>query len=319
MIEPRELLDEYLDGLLPEPEHARVERALETDAELRAELERARRFAGMLQALSQPVAHGAARARAERSRGRLVMLMVAATAAAALLLWLRSPVVDPLAEELSADWRAFGDRLAVMALERREGRAPRIGLSDLDVPPAKAFGRVYGAALDRMGVELDDPTRARAERLVRSHFTAMRSMPGGVAGEWKRSESALEVYRGLRTDAGREAADVFYDVFRPGLVDDATVFRVAGGRDSLVRVLRDRGQYLRDYEEACRRLERRYGAETLAVVMNRLAPDDALTLRRLAGWRRARCRLVDSRRPLPRRGRSRCRSALCLARFVGPV
>jgi len=276
MIEPRELLDEYLDGLLPEPEHARVERALETDAELRAELERTRRFARMLQALSQP----AAQKRTHRPRGRLVMLMVAATAAAALLLWLRSPVVDPLAEELSADWRAFGDRLAVMALERREGRAPRIGLSDLDVPPAKAFGRVYGAALDRMGVELDGPTRSRAERLVRSHFTAMRSMPGGVAGEWRRSESALDVYRGLRTDAGREAADVFYDVFRPGLVDDATVFRVAGGRDSLVRVLRDRGQYLRDYEEACRQLERRYGAETLAVVMNRLAPDDARFSRR---------------------------------------
>ena len=277
MIEPRELLDEHLDGLLPDAERARVERAVQTDPELRAELERAREFAGMLGSLAEPVALAHT---ARRPRGTLVALVLATAAAAALLVWLGSPVVDPLVQELDRDWRTFGQRLAQMALERREDRAPRIGLSDLDVPPAKAFGRVYGAALDHMGVDLDDATRVQAERLVRDHFTAMRSMPGGVVGEWKRSQSALGVYRSLREGAGRAAADAFYDVFRPGLVDSATVFRVQGGHESLVRVLRGRREYLADYEEACRTLERRYGSETLAVVMNRLAPDDARYSRR---------------------------------------
>ena len=48
----------------------------------------------------------------------------------------------------------------------------------------------------------------------------------------------------------------------------------SGGELNLQRVLRDRGKYLAAYERACRQLERRYGADTLAMVMNRLAPDD---------------------------------------------
>jgi len=139
------------------------------------------------------------------------------------------------------------------------------------VPPAKAFGRVYTAGLDALGIQLDNATRATTKRMVRSHFMAARAIPDGVEGEWKRSESALELYRELRRVAGRDAADAYYDLFRPGLTDAATVMRIPG---NMQQALADRAQYLRVYDEACRNLRRRYGEATLVAVMGRLAPAD---------------------------------------------
>ena len=123
-----------------------------------------------------------------------------------------------------------------------------------------------------MGIELPATERAQAERLVTRHFVALRSLPETVEGEWKRSESSLEVYRQLRDVAGRAAADAYYDLFRPGLVDRATVERLEDG--AIERVLKDRADYVAAYEETCRKLERRYGESTLNVVLARLAPND---------------------------------------------
>jgi len=278
VIDPRERLEEYVDGLLAPDERAAVERALEDSAELRAELERVRRFGGMMEGLSylegagEPSVSPAASARPMRSyAGRIIPLILSAAAAAALVIWLQGPAPDPVLDEISADWNTFGERLAKIALERRAGRVPRTGLSDLEVPPAKAFGRVYTAGVDALGIELNAATRATTERLVHLHFTSMCAMPDGVAGEWRRSESALELYRDLRRVAGREAADAYYDLFRPGLTDSATVMRVPG---NIQQVLADRAEYLLAYEAACRRLKRRYGEQTLTAVMHRLAPND---------------------------------------------
>jgi len=281
VIDPRELLDEYVDGVLPPEQRADVDRALADSAELRAELERARSFSSMMEGLASgkekletPVA---APRRARSFAGRIVPLLLSAAAAAALVLWLQAPAPDTTLIDISEDWDTFGERLATIALERRSGRIPRTGLSDLEVPPAKAFGRVYVAGLDELGIRLDAATRAQSEHMVRSHFTSMRAMPTGVAGEWKRSESALELYRELRRVAGREAADAYYDLFRPGLTDAATVMRIPG---NMQQALADRARYLRAYDETCRRLTRRYGESTLAAVMNRLAPNDPRFYRR---------------------------------------
>jgi hypothetical protein len=268
VIDPRERLEEYVDGLLTPEETRQVEEALANDAGLRAELDSVRRFAGMMEGLSTT-----------RPRLRILPWATLAAAAAALFLWINRPAPeDPVMNEIRRDWDTFGQRLAKMAVERREGRVSRTGLSDLEVPPAKAFGLVYGAGLDELGIELSATERAQAERLVTRHFVALRSLPETVEGEWKRSESSLEVYRQLRDVAGRAAADAYYDLFRPGLVDRATVERLEDG--AFERVLKDRADYVAAYVETCRKLERRYGESTLNVVLARLAPNDRRLLRR---------------------------------------
>ena len=55
MIDPRELLEEYVDGLLDSESQRVVEDALAQDEELRAELERVRRFSAMLRELPTPI------------------------------------------------------------------------------------------------------------------------------------------------------------------------------------------------------------------------------------------------------------------------
>ena len=55
MIDPRELLEEYVDGLLDTESQQVVEDALAQDEELRAELERVRRFSVMLRELPTPI------------------------------------------------------------------------------------------------------------------------------------------------------------------------------------------------------------------------------------------------------------------------
>ena len=269
MIDPRERIEEYLDDLLEPRERAAMERALAESAELRAELERVRRFATMMEGLGEPER---AAARARRRTGSVIPWALAAVSAAALLLWLRAPGPDPVLQDMSRDWDEFGERLATIALERRDGRVPRTGLSDLEVPPSKAFGRVYGAGLRVLGVELDPATRATAQGLVREHFASLRALPEGIEGEWRRSESALGLYRELRRVAGREAADAYYDMFRPGLTDANTARRVSG---NMQVALAERAAYWRAYDETCRSLRRRYGRSTLTAVMDRLAPDDA--------------------------------------------
>ncbi|MEM8882971.1 MAG: hypothetical protein AAGD14_02790 [Planctomycetota bacterium] len=272
MIDPRQHLEEYIDGLLTDEESARVEAALRDDPELRAEYERARRFGALLDDLVVAPAR-----RGRRPRAPLFAL-VATAVAAALFLWLRAPTADPVFDDLQRDWRTFGERLATIARERRDGRVPRTGLGDLEVPPAKAFGIVYAAGLPALGVDLDASVLADCKSLVRAHYERVRTLPDGVAGEAQRAEAALQLYRRLRDAGGRLAADAYYDLFRPGLVDSATVFRLEDG--SLERALRDRAAYVRAYDEARRRLERRYGAQTVAVVLDRLAPRDARWLRR---------------------------------------
>lgn len=294
MIDPREHLEEYVDGLLDASEQRVVETALAQDADLRAELERVRRFGVMLEELPAHAAtqflgaSGLLGATGTPSKGatsnshrsqNLFFPLFAAAAAAALMLWITGPAPredqrdEGVVAEIQADWATFGQRLARIAQERRDGHLPRLGLGDLEVPPAKAFGIVYAAGLDELGVNLQSGMRARARDLVQAHFVALRNLPAGVEGEYRRSKGSLRLYRSLRNEAGRDAADAYYDLFRPGLVNRETVVRLEAG--SLERVLRNRAEYVAAYDVALRQMTRRYGAEMVAVVMDRLAPADS--------------------------------------------
>lgn len=288
MSDPRELLEEYLDGLLPEEECLKVEAALARDPALREEMDRVRRFDRLMRGLADPAAESAAVARivaaAERmERRRTLWLRIVPLAAAASLLVavalaiaaLRPPPPVSVAQ-LTADWVVYGKRLGLLALERRAGKVPRIGLEDLEVPPARASGIVFSAALGVLGEPLDPEAEDRVARLVSDHAEAMRRVGEGVEAECRRSEASLSLYRDLRSLAGARVADAWYDVFRPGLADLPTARRVPA--DALDRVAAE--AYVRAYQDALGDLERRYGGEKVATVLDHLAPADARDFRR---------------------------------------
>ena len=283
----RERLEEYVDGLLS-PEEARVvEEAVARDPELAAELERVRKFAAVL-AETAPANPDVLRALDAARKGRQrrrVLIRVAV--AAALLVGLgfllrdggRQPApADPAVTAALRDADAFGRRLGEMALVRRAGRVPRIGLGKLEQPTSALFGRVFTAALKAMDVDVPTGSDARVQALVRAHFRTGHEAGPGVAGECRRAESALETFRALREAGGAEIANAFYDVFRPGLADLKTARRVASG--TLVQVVGrvdpDAGAaYLKQYKAALERLHRRYGVAKVALVLAHLAPDDS--------------------------------------------
>jgi hypothetical protein len=284
MSDPREHIEEYLDGLLPDEEHAAFLAAVERSAELRAEVESARRFERLLDRLGgdeaevRRVLSTVARPR----RGRLLRWAGVVTAAAAVLalavvLWPRDTHSETTHTALEAEWTAFGERLGAIAAERRTGRVPRRGIGDLEIPPARAYGIVFRGALERLGIAVEDEA---VLDLVRDHFVGLRALADDAAGEQARSEASLKLFRGLRKRAGREVAEAFYDVFRPGLATPRSVERVR--RDALVRALEaDRAaRYLAEYERAVRQLERRYGAAALAVALDRMAGADRRFLHR---------------------------------------
>ncbi|MHC4957478.1 MAG: hypothetical protein ACYTGN_03820 [Planctomycetota bacterium] len=276
----RDQIEEYLDGLLPDEERAEFEAALERSDELRVEVESARRFERLLDRLGSDE-RDVRRVLAEvvpPRRARIVKLAaVFAVAAAAALV---AAIVFPRGERthgettytaLEAEWTAFGQRLGSIAAERRTGRVPRQGRGDFDIPPARAYGIVFRGALDRLGVAVEDDS---VLDLVRDHFVRLRGTSEDAAGEQARSEASLRLYRDLRARAGRDVADAFYDVFRPGLATPRSVERVR--RDALVRALEaDRAaRYIAEYERALNQLERRYGADALAVALDRMAGAD---------------------------------------------
>jgi len=263
-------IDEYLDGLLTGEELRRMEEALAADPVLRAELEEARRFRGMLEGLGEEPG-GNDRATARRRVPALLLLgafLVAVWAA-----WPAPREASAPSRASRADGAAYGARLAELALSRRRGLVPRRGLADLAEPQPAAFGRVFAAGLAHLGIALDAPVLARAEQLVADYFRAVAELPRGVAGESERARLSLDVYRRLRNRAGRDAADAYYDMFRPGLVDEATATRAT-------EFDRESARYRQSYEEACARLRRRYGDRTVARALDRLAPSDARDLRR---------------------------------------
>ena len=285
MTYPREYLEEYLDGLLEESERKELEEQLRSDPELRAELERVERFERMLDVHAHEAAVQEIQQRMDaerRSSGTLFRLFVAtAAAAAALVLWvsLRPQATDPHTREtfaeLRTEWVTFGSRLGRMANERRAGRVPRTGLGDLDVPPDRAAGVVFGAALQELGVRTD--ALEHAKDLVRAHFISM-PREEDVDAEYRRTQAALDLYRELRQSAGAAVADAYYDVFRPGIaalrsarrVPPGTLFVVVGTQVSAsASVL-----YQRAYRDAVALLSRRYGDRNVALVLGRLAPDD---------------------------------------------
>jgi len=284
----RDRLEEYLDGLLAPEEAREVEDALARDPALREELERVRRFAGLLEELT-PDAHAVRRA-VERVRARgerrallfRISLPLVAAAAAALAVWIATPgrAADDhgtrVLREVEAQWLAFGERLGAIATERREGRVPRTGVGGLEVPPAPAYGIVFKGALDALGVRLDPAVEERALDLVAAHHVGMRRRGRGLAAECDRAAASLALYRELSRVAGADVADAYYDVFRPGLPDLETTERVRP--DSLQFVVADHERYREAYRAAVRELERRYGSPSVAVVVERLAPGDRRVL-----------------------------------------
>ncbi|MHC4932877.1 MAG: hypothetical protein ACYTGV_11875, partial [Planctomycetota bacterium] len=186
MSDPREHLEEYLDGLLGDEESRAMEAALAADPALRQELERARRFKALLEELRREelaVRRVLERVRrGERRRGRLLRWVAAGTAAAAaLLVWYfagGAPVHDEeVKDDLLAEARAFGRRLGEIAVVRRDGRMPRRGVGDLVLPSQAAYGVVFEAALAELGVEIETKTLERAKNLVRAHHVSLRGMP----------------------------------------------------------------------------------------------------------------------------------------------
>jgi len=287
MSDLKEHLDEYLDGLLGEEENREMEGALAADPVLREELERGRRFKGLLGDLREEelaVRRVLAQVRrGERRQGRLLRWVAAsAAAAAALLVWhfagSRPAHDEGVKEDLLAEARTFGRRLGEIAVVRRDGRMPRRGIGDLEFPSQSAYGVVFEAALARLGVEIEPEPLEMAKNLVKSHHLLLRGLPDDLDSECRRAESSLELYRSLRNVAGRAVADAYYDVFRPGLATLRTVRRVQPG--SLDFVVRNEvspeaaEQYERAYGEAIRLLDRRYGTEKVALVLGRMAPED---------------------------------------------
>lgn len=279
----RDRLDEYLDGLMSEDEARALEAALEADSELRDELERARRFRDLVEGLGVRGAIEDTVLTLRRRRDRRAALVrvglgAAAALAAALLVWLAvRPNPAPPGEDIDeyvTEWREFGRRLGTMAADRRAGRVPKIGLGDLEVPPAKAFGVVFRSALDELDVNVEGALDVQVHDAVRAHFVSIRKVGEGLEGECRRAEASLDFFRRLRRLAGSDVANAFYDVFRPGLADLGTARRVRA--DVIVRRLDpQRGPaYLDEYEEAIAVLSRRYGPAKVRLVLERLAPAD---------------------------------------------
>jgi hypothetical protein len=170
---------------------------------------------------------------------------------------------------------AFGRRLGAIAAARREGRVPRAGADEVDVPPAAAFGIVFEGALGELGVQADAGAVRAAKDAVARHFLEARALGDGVEGQYRRAEASLALFRHLRSVAGTDVADAYYDVFRPGLADLATARRVPPG--ALAAALggeEAHGRYVREYGSAVALLERRYGKPKVRLVLERLAPDD---------------------------------------------
>jgi len=287
MSEYVERLEEYADGLLPEEECLAVERALARDAGLREELGRVRRFSALLEGVrtdpreERAIARILAAARRpERASGRRRLFAAAAALAAAAFFLGRAgrPAPPPphdssseVARAVAGEWVVFGKRLGAIAAERRAGGVPRTGLGGLETPPAKAAGVVFSAALGVLGVPVDPAREAKLHELVVAHFETLLALPAGVARECARAESALQLYRRLRLVADREVADAFYDLFRPGLGDPLTARRVL---DPAALPPLAGAAYVQAHGDAVARLERRYGREKVAFVLDSLAPVD---------------------------------------------
>jgi len=276
-------LDEYLDGLLPPEEARQLEEALARDPALRAELESVRRFAGLLEEQS-PDGHVVfsvlSRMRARKRRRWLLVVAPLAAAAAALALWLGRPPDPPKLpygmEEIAQEWLAFGRRLGDIAAERREGRVPRTGVGGLEIPPASAYGIVFEGALERLSVPLDPDVEPQVLDLVRRHHEALRRRSTGLSAECERAEASLERYRELVRIAGRDVADAYYDVFRPGVADPETTERVRIG--SLDFLVADHERYREAYRRAVQDLTRQFGAPSVDIVLEQLAPRDVRAL-----------------------------------------
>ncbi len=301
MNDPKEHLEEYTDGLLSEEQCLQMEAVLARDEALREEMAKVRHFDRMLNNLHDRAAEEnavrrivSAASQAERWQRRR-MWFVRAPIAAALLIAVGlagymlapkaeptgKPVVQgsPMWKTIEAEWEKYGRRAAQLAAVRREGRVPRLGLSGLEQPPATAQGIVFLAAFDELQApELDADTRERVQYLVREHFEDLKHAGNGLEGEAHRASATLQLYRKLRRIGGTATAEAFYDVYRVGLPTLGTVQPVPEG--ALVQVVGERldaevaDRYLRTYEQTLRRLEGRYGAEQLGVVLNRIAPRD---------------------------------------------
>jgi len=278
-------LDEYLDGLLPPDEARAMEAALAGDAELRAELDRVRRFAGLLEEQT-PEAHAVfsvlSRMRARRRRWLLLLGAPLAAAAAALAFWIARPPGPPdfpseqVVREIAEQWLSFGNRLGEIAAERREGRVPRTGIGGLEVPPAAAYGIVFKGALERLSVPLDPRVEGEVLDLVRRHHEAMRGHGTGLLAECERAEASLSLYRTLARVGGAAVADAYYDVFRPGLTDLETTERVRPG--SLRFVVANYERYREAYGAAVEELRQRFGEPSVAAVVDQLVPGDTREL-----------------------------------------
>ena len=270
MIDPREHLEEYIDGLLSADDARAVERALRDDPALRAELEEVRAFAGALDTVTAEQAVDVALAGMHRRTG-LRRLAVAASLAAAVMLGIivapRPAEKEPTHEQATIlAWSEFGQRLGLIARERRSGRVPRLGIGGLVVPPAEGYGVVFRGALEVLDVRLDSGAKRRVQDLVRDHFVALRHLGDDAAAECRRAEESLALYRRLRSLAGAAVADAYYDVFRPALV---TQKNVARGMPNFLKA-----QYAQEYARAMDQLHRRYGEESLKLVLARLSGAD---------------------------------------------
>ena len=277
----KDRLEEYVDGLLDEEERREVEALLDRDGGLRAELERVRRFAGVMEGLEtdeEAVRHAVRRARVlERRATWIRRLAVASVGAAAVLVvaivWPRPDPGDVAAfAEMKRHSLAFGRRLGAIAEERRQGRVPRTGVGDLEVPPAYAYGIVFEGALEELGVTLTATEARSVKDLVKSHYVEERRWGRSLAAECKRAEASLVLYRKLEEAAGPAIADAYYDVFRPGLADLDTARRVRRGQ--LAMVVDDHERYLAAWEAAIAELNRRYGETNVDAVLEHVAPRD---------------------------------------------
>ena len=302
MSDLRDRLEEYADGLLNERDRRELEAILHREPGLREELARVRRFDAVLETVhdSRSEERGVqcvlrAVERKAHPRGRLLRVFAggAAAAAAAILLgFLLNRSGSTSSDGMESRWKdevlrnaiAFGERLGTIAAERRGGRVPRTGLSDLETPPASASGIVFLAALPTLGVDVEDGIDERVGEMVAGHFVAMRKLGDTIDAECKRADASLRLFRELRLVAGAGVADAYYDLFRPGLADLGSAMRVESGSLALVvarQVDSEAGErYLEAYQETRRRLERRYGGDKLALVLERLAPVDRRTFRR---------------------------------------
>ncbi|MEE8103966.1 MAG: hypothetical protein V3T86_00360 [Planctomycetota bacterium] len=302
-----ERLEEYIDGLLNEEQCAEVEAALARDESLREEMARVRKFTSLLHKVGdpmQPPEQAVKRivAAAEwAERRRRLMWQVTALAAAVLVavtlgLMLQSetppspnefavaPPAKNVIGRVKSDWIAFGHRLGEIAAARRDGRVPRQGLAGFEIPPAKASGIVFKSALGALGIRASEDVENRAAQLVADHDEEALKLGNGIQDECVRSEAALTLYRKLRLIGGREMAEAYYDVFRPGIADPRTAVRV-GAQQLESSIAAELGvdaakRYVSAYADAVKQMERRYGSERVAVVLGRLAPDHARDRRR---------------------------------------